>query len=276
MKKTTLLCLVLWIMTLAFPAQSEAKEKKSLSKLDCQEMALEFVAALENLDYLTFCRLTGKEYSEEDETDIKKEFDDPKKKEELVSLLAPIRLFPKIGEIPRWATKVEFQCEYVEGDKRMELKGEFVFNDGIWIIKELEPTESEFRDEEHKERVARNVSSAPPEGQKTLDAGLNELMKKLISAIKDKSWEGVKECGVHPDGCGLHPNDPPEEREKVIDLLEQFPSIGAIPAPAELVGLELKGNIDDEEVTVEVEFQWPRHKLEIYRIILRHEAIQEK
>lgn len=250
-------------LSIVFSLHSVSFERQSHPKLDCQEMALAYVRAFETLDYRALADLLGKEYSQKDESEFKKQLDDPEAKEQLALYLEMIRLFPKVGEIPDWVTEVALEYKYIEGNELIEMHGEFVFTGENWIIQELEPRGGENLDDEKKEKYASELSSAPPEGKKSIDAGLNELVAKLISAIRQKSWDDAEETGVHPDSCGLHPSDPPEEREKALKRLSQLPSIGAIPAPATRLQLILKGTIDSEEAEVEIEFQWPDNKLEI-------------
>ena len=165
---------------------------------------------------------------------------------------------------------MEFDCDYFEEDELIELEAKFVLGDGIWIIEDSEANEREIQDEERKRRLKSNMSPAPPEGQKTLDAGFDELVWKLIAEVKKKSWDGAKQTGVHPSDCGLHTSDPPEIREKVLRLLPQFPSIGTIPAPATRVNLDITGILEDKETQVEVGFHWPDKKLKILYVTVKH------
>lgn len=255
--------LAVGLMTIVISLHPWPCEGQSRPKLDCQKMVLECVKAYENFDIRTLARLTGQQYSEELESEAKNELESPEAKEQLAPLLEMLRLFPKIGEIPDWVTEVEVEYEYLKSDILNEMKGKFVFTEDNWIVEDLEPRGGENLDEEEKKKHAAKLSPAPPVGQKTVDAGLNELVAKLVSAIKEKSWDHAKETGIHPDSCGLHPSDPPEEREMALERLSQLPSIGAIPAPATRVQLILKGTINSEEAEVEIEFHWPDNKLEI-------------
>ena len=263
MKKKTGVFVTVLLVILASFLQPILLEGQSRPKLDCQKMVLEYVKALENIDIRTLARLTGQPYSEELESEAKKELGSPEAKEQIAPLLEMLRLFPKIGEIPDWVTELALEYEYIEGDALIEVHGEFVFTEDIWIVEDLEPRGGKTLDGEEKKNYATKLSQAPPEGQNALDAGLNELVAKLISAIKQKSWDHAKETGIHPSECGLHPSDPPEVREKALERLSQLPSIGAIPAPATRVQLILKGTIDSEEAEIEIEFHWPDNKLEI-------------
>jgi len=47
-------------------------------------------------------------------------------------------------------------------------------------------------------------------------------------------------------------------------LLEQIPSIGAVPAPARRVFLQIMGRLEDKEVGARIVFHWPDNKLTIY------------
>ena len=255
MRKKTGIFLMGCALILAFSFHSISDEKHSPPKLDCQEMALAYVKAFENLDYRSLAQLMGMEYSEEEESQFKQQFENPEMKAQLDSILEIMRLFPKIGEIPDWVTEVSLEYEYVEGNNLIEMHGEFVLSGDGWIIQDLEPRGGENLDE-----------PAPSEGNKTFDAGLNELIAKLFSSVEEKSWDGVEETGAHPDDCGLHPSDPPEERERALKLLSQFPSIGPIPAPAKMFSLGLKGTLDSNEAGIEIVFRWVDNKLEIANV----------
>ena len=254
---------VVGLMAIALSVYPLSSEGQSRPKLDCQKMVLECVKAYENFDIRTLARLTGQKYSEESDSEAKNELESPEAKEQLAPLLEMLRLFPKIGDIPDWATEVEVEYEYLKSDILNEMKGKFVFTEDNWIIEDLEPRGGESLDEEEKKKYATKLSPTPPVGQKTIDAGLKELVAKLVSAVKEKSWDHAKETGIHPSECGLHPSDPPELREKALERLSQLPSIGAIPAPATRVQLILKGTINSKEAEVEIEFHWPDNKLEI-------------
>jgi hypothetical protein len=247
---------VIWLHSLPGEGQSRPK-------LDCQKMALDYAKAIENLDYRTIVRLRGEPYSKEAESEAKEQAKSPEFKKLIAPLIEALSLFPKVGEIPDWVTEVKAEYEYIKGNDLIEMHGEFVFRDGNWVIQDLEPRGGESLDEEKKAQYAGELSPAPPEGQKTIDAGLNEPIAKLISAVQQKSWDGVKETGVHPGDCGLHPSDPPAKRESVLKLLSQFPSIGPIPAPAKSLRLGLAGTLNGKEAEVDIGFQWPNNQLKI-------------
>lgn len=236
---------------------------QSRPKLDCQKMALDYVKAFETSDFGTLFRLKGEPYSKEAESAAKKELGSPEAKKLLAPFLEIIRLFPKIGEIPDWVTEVKIEYQYVEGSDLIEMHGDFAFSGDNWIIQDLEPRGGETFDEEKKAQYAGELSPAPPAGEKTLDAGFSEPITMLISAVQQKSRDGVKEAGAHFGDVGLHSSDPPEKREKVLKLLSQFPSIGPIPAPAKSFRLGLSGTLDDNDSEAEIGFQWPGNKLKI-------------
>lgn len=239
-------------------------EGQSRPKLDCQKMAFDYARALENVDYRTIVRLRGQPYSKEEEAEAKKQFNNPEVKEMLASIIGMIRLFPKIGDIPDWVTEVDAEYQYIQGDDLIEMHGEFVFRDDNWVIDDVEPRGGETLTEETKAQYAGEISPAPPEGQKTIDAGFNELIAKLIAAVQQKSSKGLEEIGLHPDDCGLGSSDPPEERERFLQLLSQFPSIGPIPAPAKTFCLALKGVLDGKETGIEIGFRWPNNNLKFF------------
>jgi hypothetical protein len=251
------------LMTIVISLHPWPCKGQSHPKLDCQKMASAYVKAFETVDYRALTQLRGMEYSQQDESEFKKQFENPEIKEQFNHFIETIKLFPKIGEVPDWVTEVVLEYEYIEGDDLIEMHGEFVFTGENWIIQDLEPRGGENLDEEKKKEYAAEISPSPLEGQRTLDMGLNELIAKLKSAVKEKSWDGVKETGAHPSDCGLHPSDPPGQSERALKLLSKFPSIGPIPAPAKSLSLRLKGTLDSKEAEAEVGFHWPDNRLEI-------------
>jgi len=258
-----LVLLAAGVMATAIRLYPLPAEAQSRPKLDCQNMALEYAKAFESFNYRAIIRLTGQPYSKEEETKYLELQKSPETKEIFATIIEMIRLFPKIGEIPDWVTEVKAEYEYIRGNDLIEMHGEYVFKEGNWIIQDLEPRGGENLDEERKAQLAGELSPAPPEGQKAIDAAFSEPLAKLISAVEQKSWDGVMETGVHPGDCGLHPEDPPQEREKALKLLAQFPSIGPIPAPAKSFRLGLKGTLDGEETEADIGFNWPGNKLKL-------------
>jgi hypothetical protein len=247
---------VIWLRPLSGEGQSHPK-------LDCQKMALDYAKALENVDYKAIVRLRGQPYSEKQESEAKQQLTNPEVKKLFASIIEMIRLFPKIGEIPDWVTEVKTEYQYIQGNDVIEMHGEFVLREDNWIIQDLEPRGGETLNEETKAQYAGELSPAPPEGQKAVDAGINELVVKLIAAVQQKSWNEVMATGAHPGDCGLDSSDPPGERERALKLLSQFPSVGPIPAPAKSFRLALKGTLDSRDSEAEVGFQWPGNQLKI-------------
>jgi hypothetical protein len=242
----------------ALPGPAQARPK-----LDCQKMALEYINTLEKADYGTYVRLRGQPYSTEEEAKFKEQLQNPDVKKVIASIFDIIRLFPKIGEIPDWPTEVNLEYEYIQGNDLIEMHGDFLFSEGNWLIKDLEPRGGETLTEESKAQYAAELSPAPPEGRKTIDVGSTELIAKLMLAVQLKLRDAVAETGAHPDDCGLHPSDPPQEREKALKFLSQFPSIGPIPAPAKSLRLTLKGTLDGKAASADVGFGWLNNKLKI-------------
>ena len=247
--------------TISLPASPG--EGQSRPKLDCQKMALDYAKALESFDYQTAVRLKGQPYSKEEESEMKKLQKDPEAKKIFAALVEIIRLFPKIGEIPDWVTEVKTEYQHIQGNDLIEMHGDFVFKENNWIIQELEPRGGETLTEETKAQYAGDLSPAPPEGQKIIDAGFGALITKLIAAVQQKSSNGVSETGAFPGDVGLNSSDPPAKREKVLKMLSQFPSIGPIPAPAKSFRLGLTGSLSGKDSEAEIGFQWPKNQLKI-------------
>jgi len=238
-------------------------EGQERPKLDCQKMALDYAQALESLDVRTLFLLKGVPYSREAEAAAKKELGSPEARKLLAPIIGMIRLFPKINAFPDWVTEVNVEYKYIEGNELIEMQGDFVLSGDRWLIQELEPRESETLDEAKRAEYARELSPAPPEGQKTLEARFDFLVAVLNSAVQQKSWNAVKATGALPGDCGLHSSDPPAKREKILKMLSQFPSIGAIPAPAKSFRLALKGTLDGQDSLAEIGFHWPGNQLRI-------------
>jgi len=261
MRKMAFACLVIFFVTIVYPILAEQNQKQSPPKLNCQKMVFEYINALENKDYQTFCQLTGKEYSKEDESDFKTQLDALEAEGKLAPFFAQVRLFPEIGELPDWVTEVDINCYYIEGNKEIALEADFTFNEGVWIISPPEP----FKEKEiEKEDIVDSISQSPPEGQKTLDLGLNELKKNFILALKKKDWDAVDQY-IH------YFTTLPEEKEnhfiklsEQIELLEQIPSIGAVPAPARRVFLQIMGILEGKSIGARIVFHWDENKLIIY------------
>ena len=251
------------ILFAAISVPARPGEGQARPKLDCQKMALDYAQAYESIDLQAIARLRGKPFSKEEESEANEQLSNPEVKKILASVIEMIRSFPKLGEIPDWATQVSVEYQYIRGNDLIEMHGDFAFRDGNWIVDQVEPRGGETLDEAKKAQYAAEISPAPLEGQKTLDAGFNELIAKLISAVQEKNSNGLVELGLYFDDCGLGSNDPPEERKQVLKLLPQFPSIGPIPAPAKSFRLDLIGTLDGKETEMEIEFKWLKNNLKL-------------
>ena len=69
--------MMVYSMSFAFSSLLISLETQSHPKLDCQKMALAYVKAFEDLDYRSLVQLRGMEYTEEDDAQFKKQFENP-------------------------------------------------------------------------------------------------------------------------------------------------------------------------------------------------------
>jgi hypothetical protein len=269
---------VAWLAALSFAVALPGGEQ-ARPKLDCRKLALEYATAFENLDFKTVARLEGRPWSEEDESRAKAELKEilslPDGKAKLAWAMEGehgitlLRLFPAIAGIPDWATEVVVDYDYIRGNELVRMHGSFEVKEGQWIVVSLRPEEREALDEAKRATFASESSPAPPPGQEALDVGpdIAALIATLTSAVQKKDWDAAEATGAHPDSCGLHPQDPPEEREVALKRLAEFPSIGPIPAPARSFRLRLAGAPDREVIAVD--FHWPGKALRLSSVGFR-------
>ena len=229
-------------------------------KLDCNAMVSKAIKAFQEKDVITLCKLNGMEYNEQTEAEFKQQMKALEENGMFYFILEQLKLFPKIGEIPDWISDVLFEFNYLTGNSEIEFEVQFTFKDGTWLITQLAPDLREELQEERKATILGYSSPLPPEGQKTIDAGINEILNRLISDIKNKDWDSIsKYSNVNIIEIDDYP-------EKFIDLLSQFPSIGPVPAPCIKIKINLEGTYQDEDVRIKTQFGWPDNKLFIQRL----------
>jgi len=255
MKKISLIFIIIWAMTFPFSSSEKSYSQPLKPKLDCNKMVSELIKAIEDRDIKKICPLIGREYDEYEENSLNERIDVLYTR--WPSFVEELHLFPEIGELPEWITEVRFEFEYIEGNYRLELRPKFELEDDTWIMEaidlDLHWHRLEWTDRRSMSRG--EISFPPPEGKKTLDAGLNEIMKKFVSDFTQKNWDSIKQYApVFKDPKRM------SELEKMGkefgELLSQFPSIGPIPAPAVRVIVELEGTAEGKDIDIEVEFEW--------------------
>lgn len=255
MKKMTLIFIMIWVMTLTFPSNAKSFSEPPKPKLDCHKMVSEMIKAIEARDIKKICPLIGREYTEDAENSLNKRIDVLYAR--WPSFVEELHLFPEIGELPEWITEVRFGFEYIEGNYRIELRPQFELENDTWIIETIDLGLHWRRLEWTDRRIMSRgeISPPPPEGKKTLDVGLNEIIQKFVSDFTEKNWESIKQyTPIFKD-----PNRMSELKKKgkeFGELLSQFPSIGPIPAPAIDVMVRLEGTLEGEGVGIEVRFEW--------------------
>jgi hypothetical protein len=229
-------------------------------KLECRKIALKMVKALEERDFrtlqeLTLQELTAQELTDEAVEQAKQEFDTMEEQGILAPILESLRNFPEIGEIPDWVTHVTIEYRHVVGDRQIELESEFVLKDGAWKAGDFDRKDrGDFENE--KEWILENSLPAPPDNRNIIDAGFNEVIGRVITAIKEEDDETLSEL------TPLHASEIQAEKEKYIQLLSQFPTIGPIPAPL----LEFDMKLEGEDTEITVDFECPENKLKIVKL----------
>ncbi len=224
-------------------------------KLECKKIALKMAKALEDRDIKILSELSGEEASDEEIEQFKQQLDAMDEQDMLDPMLERMREYPEIGEIPDWAEHVTIEYKYVDGDRQIDFESEFIFKDGAWLVGQFAPDDSgDFESE--KDWILENSLPAPSGGQKMIDAGFNEVITKVLAAIK----EG--DDGTLSDLTPLRMSEIQSDKEKYIQLLSQFPKIGPVPAP--LIEFDIKLESEDSELSVK--FECPENKLKIVEL----------
>ena len=258
MKKMFLICAVVLLSVMTFPGLAG----KEAQKLDCKKMVTEVLEAVKNRDFETYYRLSAQDLSQEEKAEFEKVFDQLEQSGELAAILNRMELFPEIGEIPSWVTWILYQNDYLEDNAKIKLEAEFSLKKDVWALKDFSAEkEKELTDQEKKE-LAEWLSPTAPEGEKTIDAGLNELMTKFNFALKNKDWETVRAyCEFWEDSSDEEIAEQLSTMQectggKLFEILDRFPTIGAITTPADKVALHFRGNLEGKEVYLVVFFGW--------------------
>ena len=263
MKRISFLCFMMGIIIYMFPAFGGQSDEHPGIKPDFKKMMLQTVKAYEERDFHALGVLMGREPSEEEKSGISNYLDGLEAKGELDFYLSQLSLFPEIKELPEWMTEAKFDVEYLNDNREVHLGAEFVLEDDSWLIKDIDLTEMGKLSDEEKMEWAGSSSPLPPEGKKTIEAGLTELIKKFASDFKEKNWESIMEYAPY-DRYTI--SKLKKKGGDFGDLLSQFPYIGSIPAPARRVEIKFKGTLEGEKNAVEVEFRWKDKKLRIKSI----------
>ena len=246
---------ILFVFFMVFTVSSIAAAGQKAPKLECKKIALKMAKAFEERDVKTLSELSGEEASDEEIEQFKQQLDAMDEQGMLAPMLERMRNFPEIGEIPGWADHVTIEYKYVDGDRQIEFESEFILKDDSWQLNQFAPDDrGDFEGE--KEWILENSLPAPPDDRKIIDAGFNEAIRRVITAIKEEDDETLS------DLTPLHISEIKGEKEKYIKLLSQFPKIGPIPAP--LMEFDIKLESEDTELTVK--FECPENKLKIVEL----------
>jgi len=255
MKRIILSFIMIGVMTFTYPSNAKSYSDPPKAKLDCHKMVSELIKAIEARDIKKICSLIGREYDEGAENSLNKRIDDLYIR--WPSFVEELNLFPEIGELPEWLTFVRFGFEYIEGNYTINLSPEFDLEDDTWIIETLDlGFKKSSLEWTGRRSISRGeISPPPPEGKKTLDVGLNEIMKKFVSDFKEENWDSITQYApIFKDPKRM--SELKKKEKKFGELLSQFPTIGSIPAPATDVRVRMKGRLEGESVRVEVRFRW--------------------
>jgi hypothetical protein len=246
---------ILFVFFMALAVFDIAVAGQKAPKLECKKMALKMAKAFEERDMKILSELSGQEPSDEEIEQFKQQMDAMDEQGMLAPMLERMRHFPEIGDIPDWADHVTIEYRYVDGDRQIEFESEFILTDNSWQLNQFAPDDrGDFESE--KDWIQENSLPVSPGGQKTIDAGFNEVINRVITAIN----EG--DDGTLSELTPLRINEIQGEKEKYIQLLSQFPKIGPIPSP--LIEFDIKLASEDSELTVK--FECPENKLKIVEL----------
>ena len=246
---------VLFVFFMALVVSDVTVAGQKAPKLECKQIALKMAKAFEERDVKTLSELSGQEASEEEIEQFKQQINAMDEQGMLAPIIERMRNYPEIGEIPDWADHVTIEYKYVDGDRQVEFESEFILKDGVWLVGQFAPDDrGDFESE--KDWILENSLPAPSAGQKTIDAGFNEVINRVLTAIK----EG--DDGTLSELTPLRVNEIQGDKETYIQLLSQFPKIGPVPAP--LIEFDIKLESEDSELTVK--FECPENMLKIVEL----------
>jgi hypothetical protein len=251
---------IMFVFFMVFAVSDIAVASQKPPKLECKKIVLKMVKAFEERDFRTFQELalqglTAQEVTDELVGQFKQEIDAMEEQGILAPILESLRNYPEIGEIPDWVTRVTIEYRHVVGDRQIELESGFTLKDGAWKAGDFDRNDrGDFENE--KEWILENSIPAAPGDQKTSDAGFNEVVNRVLTAIK----EG--DDGTLTELTPLSINEIQGEKEKYIQLLSQFPKIGPVPAP--LIEFEIK--LESENSELSIDFKCPENKLKIVKL----------
>jgi hypothetical protein len=246
---------VLFVFFMALVVSDVTVAGQKAPKLECKKIALKMAKAFEERDVKTLSELSGQEASEEEIEQFKQQMNAMDEQGMLAPIIERMRNYPDIREIPDWADHVTIEYKYVDGDRQVEFESEFILKDGAWLVGQFAPDDrGDFESE--KDWILENSLPAPSAGQKTIDAGFNEVINRVLTAIK----EG--DDGTLSELTPLRVNEIQGDKETYIQLLSQFPKIGPVPAP--LIEFDIKLESEDSELTVK--FECPENMLKIVEL----------
>ncbi len=264
-KKIFFISVAVLLLAMAFPGLAG----KEAQKLDCKKMVTEVLEAVKNRDFETYYRLSGQDLSQEEKAEFEKVIDQIEKSGELAAIINRMELFPEIGEIPSWVTWVLYQNDYLEDNTKIDLEAEFTLKKDVWALRDFRAEKEKELADQEMEELAEWLSPTAPEGKKTIDAGLNDLMKKFNSALKNKDWDAVRGyCEFWEDSSDEEIAEQLSKMQectggKLFEILDRFPTIGSIIVPTDRVALHFRGNLEGKEVYLVVSYGWHNGKATI-------------
>ncbi|MDQ7779465.1 MAG: hypothetical protein RDV41_07115 [Planctomycetota bacterium] len=231
-------------------------------KLDCQKLTLDLATAMETRDYESIARIMGQKLDKEDVPKLQKDIDEYEKAGKLTGIINALRLFPQVGEPPAWVNSIEIGMRYLDNNRFAELGMEFRLKDNVWCVGDFDVEPGKEVPREELDKCKTEMSQAPAEGQKTIDAGLTKAFTATLDAMKAKDWTTLRKlflgAGKSTDAELEQQLQKVQERAggKYFELAAQFPGIGLVPAPIIEFEFQMSGIVDGKETKLEVQFQW--------------------
>ncbi len=193
-----------------------------------------------------------------------------------------LRLFPEVGDVPDWADYVGLKIKYLDGKKEMKIELEVELKENKWVIDDFDVRDRGELSPEKLDKAPAKSSKSSAEGKTTIDAGLTELLKNFLGALKSGDWNTVRH--LCPDWEKKGDKELAEEVEKAqkeaggkyFELASQVPSIGAIPAPALTLEFAMVGKFEWKETSVSVDIEFSSGAAVVDAVVVEHRASKDE
>ncbi|MDQ7779466.1 MAG: hypothetical protein RDV41_07120 [Planctomycetota bacterium] len=280
MRCKMVVCVLCLLSTAAVLNGQEPTNDKPI--LDCRKLVLDVATALETKDFEAISRLSGEEFDEDEAAQMKKDLDEFEKSGRLADITGRLRLFPKVGTIPAWADRVDVEIDYLDGNREGEIQIKFELKNNIWIVRDFDADTGKEMSPEELDECTPAISKAPAEGQKTIDAGMPELFKNTLAAMKSKDWNTVRK--LFRDARNSSDNELEQDLQKAqeraggkfFELAAQLPDIGPVPAPIAKFEFCMSGILEGKETEVDIQFDWRAGETMLDDLDVTHQAMEEE